>query len=171
MSEQQHIVINCPLCGERGLHVMGTMAADETRQCLSCGYVTAPKFKCEKLEDNVEYNNLTQEMKEWAKHEEGYIWIPTIMTLPFGLLYPFNDEDKNLKWGFAEMIDIPEDEQKDYPREDGKGYYTSRYDTDNANIYETFVEGMSYVNETVKSKTQNATTLSVDDEKTDLPEL
>ena len=30
-----HIVIECPLCGERGLHVMGTKASQETRQCLN----------------------------------------------------------------------------------------------------------------------------------------
>ena len=42
-----HIVINCPLCEERGLHVMGTKASEQTRQCLNCGYVTAPKFHCD----------------------------------------------------------------------------------------------------------------------------
>ncbi|MBF93366.1 MAG: hypothetical protein CMB78_06290 [Euryarchaeota archaeon] len=135
---------------------MGTRADEETRQCLSCGYVTAPKFKCEKPEDNKEYSTLTPDMQQWAKHEDGFVWIPTIMTLPFGLLYPFNDENKKLKWGFAEMVNISKEEQKQYPREDGNGYYQSRYDTENAKVYDTFLEGMTYVNEKVKDKKGSA---------------
>tara|TARA_Y100000004_G_scaffold132433_1_gene149500 strand:+ start:1210 stop:1713 length:504 start_codon:yes stop_codon:yes gene_type:complete len=161
--ETNHIVIECPLCGERGLHVMGTKASEETRQCLNCGYVTAPKFKCENVEENSEYKNLTPEMQEWAKHEGGFIWIPTIMTLPFGILYPFND-DKKMKWGFAEMVDIPEDEQKNYPIEGGEGFYKQRYDMENSTTFESFLLGMNYVNDTVKQK-QQATN------QTELPKL
>ena len=43
-----HIIIVCPLCDEHGLHVIGSDASVETRQCLNCGFVTAPKFKCDK---------------------------------------------------------------------------------------------------------------------------
>ena len=164
---ENHIVIECPLCGERGLHVMGTKASEETRQCLNCGYVTAPKFKCEKIEDNTEYNNLTPDMKQWAKHEEGYIWIPTIMTLPFGILYPFND-DKEMKWGFAEMVNIPEDEQKNYPIENSEGFYTQRYDMENSKTFDSFLLGMNYVNDTVKQKQAKSSVdlpkLELDDE-------
>ena len=156
MSESQlntnnnHIVIECPLCGERGLHVLGTRASEETRQCLSCGYVTAPKFKCENPEENEEYNRLTPDMQKWSKHEDGFVWIPTLMTLPFGLLYPFNDENDEMKWGFASMVKISEEEKENFPREDGNGFYTERYATDNPTIFEDFTLGMAYVNEAVK---------------------
>ena len=165
MSESQlntnskHIVIECPLCEERGLHVLGTRASEETRQCLSCGYVTAPKFKCENPEENEEYSRLTPEMQEWAKHEDGFIWIPTIMTLPFGILYPFND-DKEMKWGFAEMVDIPEDEQKNFPNEKG-GFYQKRIDVETKKIFTTFLEAMIFVNNIVKQRQEQVTTDSL----------
>ena len=54
------------------------------------------------------------------------------------------------------MVDIPEEEQKDYPipGQEGK-FYSSRYDTDNQTVFETFLEGMSLVNKIVKEKTKN----------------
>jgi len=149
-----HLVVNCPLCGANGLHIIEAAADIETRQCLNCGYVTAPKFKLMGGSREAVEVGLTEDMKKWAKVEDDYLWIPTIMTLPFGMLYPFAGEEGNMKWGYSEMIEISEEEQKDYPipGEEGK-FYSSRYDTDNQIIFETFLEGMSLVNKIVKEKT------------------
>ena len=151
-----HLVVNCPLCGENGLHIIEAEASVETRQCLNCGYVTAPKFKLMGGSRETVEVGLTEDMKKWAKVEDDYLWIPTIMTLPFGMLYPFADENDTMKWGYSEMVDIPEEEQKDYPipGQEGK-FYSSRYDTDNQTVFETFLEGMSLVNKIVKEKTKN----------------
>ena len=69
-----------------------------------------------------------------------------------------------MKWGFAEMVDIPEDEQKNYPIEGGEGFYKQRYDMENSTTFESFLLGMNYVNDTVKQK-QQATN------QTELPKL
>ena len=151
------IISNCPLCEERGLHVMGE--EKELMQCINCGYASASKYLGTK-EDNEEYQKLTDEMKEWSVERNGRIWIPTMITLPSGFLYPFNEDplntkDKKMKWGVAEMVDIPKEEQKDYPipgQEDK--FYDKRYDTENANIYGTFLEALSFINE--KSKEINS---------------
>ena len=56
-------------------------------------------------------------MKGWSTVKNDRIWIPTIMTLPIGMLYPMNivvpndEEDKVMKWGFAKMIDIAEEDR------------------------------------------------------------
>ena len=120
------------------MHVIGTSDADETRQCLNCGFVTAPKFKCEedKKEENISWGQLTDEMREWSQYKDGFIWIPTIMTLPFGMLYPYTDKDKGLRWGFAHMITIPKEEQEKYPKEDGNGFYEQRFAPEHAVAYE-----------------------------------
>ena len=85
------IVSNCPLCEEHSLHIIGENEL-QTQQCINCGYVTAEKYKINqgKVDENEEYKKLTKEMKNWSKVENGRIWVPPIMTLPLGMLYPFD---------------------------------------------------------------------------------
>ena len=142
------IIGNCPLCGERALHVAGTESA-QVMQCINCGYTTSTKFKGIKA-DNEEFQKLGEDMKNWAKEENGYIWIPSIITLPIGMLYPVNVK-KKMKWAFAPMVEIPEDERKNFPNEQG-GFYERKIDTDNPTVYNLFLEGMTMINEMLKQK-------------------
>ena len=145
-----NIISNCPLCEEHSLHVIGEGKA-RIQQCIWCGYVTSEKYKGKK-EDSEAFKNLTDEMKEWAKEENGRIWIPSIFTLPDGLVYPSNNKDK-MQWNLAEMKDIPEEEQKNYPVEGQEGkFYERKYDTDNPIVYQNFYEAMNEVNERAKKK-------------------
>ena len=142
------IIGNCPLCEERALHVAGTEDA-QVMQCISCGYTTTTKFKGIKA-DNEEFQKLGEDMKNWAKEENGHIWIPSIITLPIGMLYPVNIK-KELKWAFAPMVEISEEERENFPNERG-GFYERKIDTDNAVLYDLFIEGMTKVNELLKQK-------------------
>ena len=70
-------------------------------------------------------------MKNWSTVEEnGHIWIPSIITLPIGMLYPMNIK-KKIKWAFAPMVEIPEDDRKEFPNEQGGQFYERKIDTDN----------------------------------------
>tara|TARA_Y100001963_G_scaffold45257_1_gene63809 strand:+ start:1970 stop:2440 length:471 start_codon:yes stop_codon:yes gene_type:complete len=142
------IVSNCPLCEEHSLHVIGggTM---KTQQCISCGYATSDKFNGTR-EDNEMYKTLPEEMQSWSKEINGNIWIPSMITLPFGTLYPINI-DGEMKWAYAEMVDIPEEEQKNYPKENGTGNHTKRYDTDNQRIFDQFLYAMAEMNAKAKA--------------------
>ena len=141
------IVSTCPLCEEHSLHII---EEDDigTQQCINCGYATTNKFVGTK-EDNEMYKTLPEEMQFWSKEANGRVWIPSMMTLPFGTLYPINI-DGEMKWGFAEMVDIPEEEQNNYPDERG-GYFKQRYDTENAKIYDVFLDVMVEMNERAKA--------------------
>ena len=142
------LISNCFLCGEKALHVAGTEDA-QVMQCINCCYTTSTKFRGIKA-DNEEFQKLGEDMKNWAKEENGYIWIPSIITLPIGMLYPVNVKEK-LKWAFAPMVEIPEEERKNFPNEQG-GFYERKIDTDNAILYDLFIEGMTKVNELLKQK-------------------
>ena len=142
------LISNCFLCGEKALHVAGTEDA-QVMQCINCGYTTSTKFRGIKA-DNEEFQKLGEDMKNWAKEENGHIWIPSIITLPIGMLYPVNVKEK-LKWAFAPMIEIPEKERENFPNEQG-GFYERKIDTDNAILYDLFIEGMTKVNELLKQK-------------------
>ena len=141
------IVSNCFLCGERSLHVAGTEES-QVMQCIHCGYVSSTKYIGTK-ETNEEFQKLGEDMKKWAKEENGRIWIPTVLTLPVGMLYPIDDEDK-MKWSFAPMVEISQDEKEKYKNSEG-GYYEKRIDVENPKIYDEFFEVMLYVNEMMKA--------------------
>jgi len=148
------IISNCPLCDEHSLHVIGEEEETQMMQCINCGYVSSSKFIGDKK--NKEYKKLTDDMKKWSIKKNDRIWIPTIMTLPVGMLYPINitvpndKEDKVMKWAFAPMVEITEEEKEKYPNPDG-GFYERRIDTDNPIIYDKFVNGMVFVNEKMKN--------------------
>ena len=154
-----NVVGNCPLCEEHALHIIGEKNL-KSQQCINCGYVTSEKFKLSgvKKEEHQEFKNLTEDMKGWVKVENDRVWIPTIMTLPIGMLYPQNIDNMvnhktEMKWYFAEMIKISENEKEKYPIEGQEGkFYERRIDTDNAKVYETFLEGMVEVNNRLKQK-------------------
>ena len=145
------LISNCFLCGENALHVAGTEEA-QVMQCINCGYTTSTKFKGIKA-DNEEFQKLGEDMKNWAKEENGHIWIPSIITLPIGMLYPINNKSKELKWAFAPMVEIPEDDRKDFPNEQG-GFYDKKIDTENSIFYDSFIDGIAKVNDILKQNTQ-----------------
>ena len=142
------LISNCFLCGEKSLHVAGTEEA-QVMQCINCGYVTSTKYIGTK-ETNEEFQKLGEDMKNWAVESNGKIWIPSIMALPIGMLYPINIE-KKLKWNFAPMIEISEKEKENYPNPQG-GFYDKKVDTDNAITYDFFIEGMTKVNDLLKQQ-------------------
>ena len=148
------------MCGEKSLHVAGTEEA-QVMQCINCGYVTSTKYIGTK-ETNEEFQKLGEDMKNWAKEENGRIWIPSIITLPIGMLYPVkitvpNDkEDKVMKWAFAPMVEIPEESRKKYPNPSAPGkFYDKKIDTDNPVIYDLFLEGMTKINELLKQRDES----------------
>ena len=144
------LISNCFLCGEHSLHVAGVEEA-QVMQCIHCGYVSSTKYIGTK-ETNEEYKKLTEDMKNWAIEKNDRIWIPTVITLPFGMLYPI-DEDSEMKWAFAPMVEIPEEEKENYKNKKGS-YYEKRIDTDKATIYNTFLDGMVFINKQLKIRTQ-----------------
>ena len=157
-----NIISNCPLCGQHSLHVMGS-GESQTQQCISCGYATTDRFLGTR-EDNEIYKTLPEEMQSWSVENNGRIWIPSMITLPFGTIYPINI-DGEMKWAVAQMISIPEDEQKNYPVEGQEGkFHNQRYDTENQTIYDLFLNAMAEMNE--KARQEN-----VPESKINLPKL
>ena len=147
-------ISNCFLCKEKGLHSMGE-GESIYQQCINCGYSTSIKWAGDRKTCK-EFKNLSKEMKRWVKDANGHLWIPSIITLPFAMLYPVQKPPVPMKWALAEMVDIPEEEQKNYPIENGEGFYTKRFDTDNAEIYDEFIFAMAELNKRAKQRPTDA---------------
>tara|TARA_B100000029_G_C16695106_1_gene637174 strand:- start:45 stop:497 length:453 start_codon:yes stop_codon:yes gene_type:complete len=134
----------------------------QTQQCVNCGYVTSEKYKLNNSSKDMhlEYQKLDDSMKVWSKVSNDRIWLPTIMTLPIGMIYPVSVNSNvpnrvEMKWAFSELIDIPKEEQEKYPDGEG-GFYTKKYDTDSRKIYNTFLEGISVLNRKMKELNESA---------------
>ena len=147
-----NIIGNCPLCEEHSLHLIGEEES-QLMQCIWCGYVSSPKFIGIK-DENEEYQKLTDEMKGWAKEAIDRIWIPSMFTLPDGMIYPDNVDGK-MKWKLADLVEILEKDQKNYPIEGQTDkFYDKRYATEKPMVYDNFYEVMAIVNERAKNKAE-----------------
>ena len=159
------LIGNCPLCEERALHIAGTEEA-QVMQCINCGYTTSTKYTGTK-EKNEEFKKLGEDMKTWAVEKNGKIWIPSVIALPVGMLYPVGKNQVDgigevgdtsipvMKWGFAPMVEIPEEERKKYPNPNVPGkFYDKKVDIENTVVYDTFLEGMSSLNELLKKQSK-----------------
>lgn len=150
------IISNCPLCESHSLHMM----TDEikTRQCINCGHATSDNLHAHYNVDDVLntdiIDNLSDDMKKWHKIKNNMIWLPSFITLPLGMVFPFADEDENgetMKWGFAPMVEIPKNEQPNFPVEGHKDkFHAQKYDTDNAEMFDEFILALSKMNELAK---------------------
>ncbi len=141
------IISNCPLCGEHSLHLMKD--SSETQQCISCGYATSSNLKA--IDEEKIVAGLSEEMKKWYKVEMNNLWLPSFITLPVGMVFPLADEDEggeSMKWGFAPMVEIPEDERENFPIEGKEGeFHRQKYDTDKAKIFDSFLLALNELNE------------------------
>ena len=146
----ENVIGNCPLCEEHSLHMIGEKER-QLMQCIWCGYVSSSMFIGTR-DENEEYKKLTDDMKGWSKEALNRIWIPSMFTLPDGMIYPEN-EDGKMKWKLAELVDVLKDEQKNYPIEGQTDkFYDKRYNTEKPTVYDYFYEVMLVVNKRVKDK-------------------
>jgi transcription initiation factor TFIIIB Brf1 subunit/transcription initiation factor TFIIB len=142
------LVTNCPLCETRSLQIVN-QPEDKLLQCLHCGYVSVNKF-IGTIEDNIEFEKLPEDMKKMAKQGDGRIWIPSVMTLPNGVVNPVLVDD-NMFWAFSPMIEIPEEEREKYPDDKG-GFYKNRYDNESTRLYQDFSSVMKKVTSDIEKK-------------------
>ena len=83
-------------------------------------------------------------MQSWSVEKNNKIWIPSILNFNIGIYYPI-DQDNEMKWAFAPIQKIPEEDQKNYPIGDGK-FYDQKYDTGNQIIFDKFDRGIVEIN-------------------------
>ena len=150
MEPKFQIVSGCPLCEEHSLHNLNDGELG-TKQCLNCGFVTSERYKGS-IDDNKTYDELPAEMKMWAKEKDGYIWIPSLITLPTGMIYP-NKKDDKLEWCVASG-------DKD---ENG----TITYDTKNPKSYDTFDVAMFMLSKNIENKKNPKLTRILQDPRED----
>tara|TARA_B100000073_G_scaffold325115_1_gene308615 strand:+ start:3316 stop:3852 length:537 start_codon:yes stop_codon:yes gene_type:complete len=149
MDKDFKVIIDCPLCGENELQVLKD-DGKELMQCINCGYSTSDSMAGTK-ETCESYKDMDSNLKKWAREAKGYVWVPSVLNLDIGILYPVGENKENLKWGFAPLVQIPEEEQKNYPVGDGT-FYKTKYDTEKEIHFDGFAQGLLEIDMVIKAK-------------------
>ena len=104
--------------------------------CFNCGFMSNTNFTNENL-DKVESNTskLVGELK-WLDEERKIWWYPAVVNMgPKGVIYPEGNTESWV-WRYAKVVDVSEEEQKQYPIPDKDGeFYTTKLDVENAETY------------------------------------
>lgn len=153
------IVVDCPVCGNKELNVVG--GDKNLMQCVSCGYSTSDDYIGDRG-NNILFKELDEKMQSWSKESNGQIWIPSVLNLPIGIYYPF-DEDNKMVWAFAPIEKISEEDRENYPIGDGK-FYEQKYDIDNQILFDNFGQGLIEINmimELRKKKEDKSSTIKL----------
>ena len=144
------VIIKCGLCGKKSLHINKLEGGKDVRQCINCGYSSNSNLKGT-MKENESFNNFSEFIKKYSKEDSGHIWYPSMINLPIGSLYPI-EEKNQLKWALVKMVDIPEEDRKNYPDELNPGeFLTKRLDYENQELFDEYILALAKFRDEVKS--------------------
>lgn len=104
--------IICKVCEEKSA-MEEEYNGIRTWLCVNCGYMTSDNL----IENSTELTQSPksiQKLKIWDDDKKVY-WIPSVINMPKkGILFP-ESIGKSIIWTLVPIIEIPEDERKNYP--------------------------------------------------------
>ena len=118
--------------------------ADETTNvtsymCMESGYCTTDKLIIGSTEVEKYEESITELMRDARieDDESGFVWHPSFLQFPFGMLYIAGSGAHDMHWEVAEVVSITGEERLKYPIPGQEGqYFTSKLDVDNAKVFD-----------------------------------
>ena len=128
-------VIDCPICYDKDTCFEDTQPDFKSYMCFNCGFMSNSHYTENNLDKVENTSQLVNELKFFDEERQIY-WYPSIVNMgPKGIIFPEGNVE-NWVWKYAEVIEVPEEEQKQYPIPDKEGeFYTEKLDIDNAKTY------------------------------------
>jgi len=114
-------VIDCPICYDTDACFEDTQEKFKSYMCFNCGFMSNSQY----IEENLDKVENTSKLVNELKFFDG----------PKGIIFPEGNIE-NWVWKYAEVVEVPKEEQKDYPIPDKEGeFYTEKLDVENAQIF------------------------------------
>lgn len=109
--------------------------------CTSCGYTSNTQLKKDSKELLMSPKTI-QMLKKWDEKREIY-WILTVINMPTrGLLFP-EEHGSQIIWTFVPIMDIPKEEQHNYPIENkSNSFHTRKLDPTHSKKFTRFSDGL-----------------------------
>ena len=128
-------VIDCPICYDSDTCFEDTQEKFKSYMCFNCGFMSSSHYIEENLDKVENTSKLVNELKFFDEEREIY-WYPSVVNMgPKGIIFPEGTVESWV-WKYAEVVEVPKKEQKDYPIPDKDGeFYTEKLDVENATTY------------------------------------
>ena len=128
-------VIDCPICYDSDTCFEDTQEKFKSYMCFNCGFMSSSHYIEENLDKVENTSKLVNELKFFDEEREIY-WYPSVVNMgPKGIIFPEGNVE-HWVWKYAEVVEVPKEEQKQYPIPDKEGeFYTEKLDIDNATTY------------------------------------
>ena len=128
-------VIDCPICYDSDTCFEDTQEKFKSYMCFNCGFMSSSHYIEENLDKVENTSKLVNELKFFDEEREIY-WYPSVVNMgPKGIIFPEGTVESWV-WKYAEVVEVPKKEQKDYQNPDKDGeFYTEKLDVENATTY------------------------------------
>jgi hypothetical protein len=128
-------VIDCPVCYDPDRCFEDTQDKFISYMCFNCGFMSSSLYSKDNADKVENTSQLVNELK-FFDDERGIYWYPSVVNMgPKGIIFPEGNV-KHWVWKYAEVVEVSEEEQKQYPIPDKEGeFYTEKLDIDNATTY------------------------------------
>ena len=128
-------VIDCPICYDKDTCFEDIQEKFKSYICFNCGFMSSTYYtevNSNKIENQPQ---LVSDLKFFDEEREIY-WYPSIVNMgKKGVIFP-EGNIKEWVWKYAEVVEVPEEEQEQYPipGKDGE-FYTEKLDVENAETF------------------------------------
>ena len=127
--------VDCPVCYDTNACFEDTQEEFKSYMCFNCGFMSSTYYTKDGVHEVEGTSKLVEELR-WFDEEREIYWYPSVVNMgPKGIIFPEGDI-KNWVWKYAEVVQIPKEEQDQYPipGKDGE-YYEEKLDVSNATEY------------------------------------
>ena len=128
-------VIDCPICYDKDTCFEDIQEKFKSYMCFNCGFMSSTYYTEENSNKIENQPQLVSDLKFFDEEREIY-WYPSIVNMgKKGVIFP-EGNIKEWVWKYAEVVEVPEEEQKQYPILDKDGeFYTEKLDVENAETF------------------------------------
>ena len=128
-------VIDCPICYDSDTCFEDIQEKFKSYMCFNCGFMSNTAYTEENSDKVENTSQLVNDLKFFDEERKIY-WFPSVVNMgPKGIIFPEGNVDQWV-WKYAELVEIPKEEQKNYPILEEKGeFYTEKLDVENAETF------------------------------------
>jgi Zn ribbon nucleic-acid-binding protein len=128
-------VIDCPVCYDTDSCFEDIQEKFKSYMCFNCGFMSSSHYTKENADKVENTSQLVNDLKFFDEERKIY-WFPSVVNMgPKGIIFPEGNVDQWV-WKYATLIEIPKEEQEQYPIPDKDGeFYTEKLDVENAETF------------------------------------
>ena len=124
-------VITCPVCWDNNQCFEEIQETFSSYLCFHCGFMSDSRYEIGSLQliENLKKSpKLVQDVK-FEDKGRNITWFPSVINMgELGMIFP-EGTPKDYVWKYAKVVEIPEDERKNYDN------YDRRLDVENAKTF------------------------------------